>query len=235
MVAVMKHEKRRYTFQEAAVLLGVRTEGIGALVRHGHLHTVDGAERPRIPAEDITGFLAHRDDRKPTIEAATLRSHQAYARSAAVDRRLDRLETLLNLNLPGIDCSEEAMAALLLEASEDSRIARRHAPLPSKLLVWARRLYALGETHLGLFVRMGETDPWRPLIEVAESLLRHQQPGAADVEAVTAAAYLRASLGYFRNTVMVYTRLTNGSGAMRRPFIDEHMALLFPGDNSEAR
>ena len=222
----MHQSKRRYTFSEAAVLLGTDPRAVRALVRSGLLRP-DVGRHPKIPSSDIDGFLAHRDDAPPTAGSASLLAHQAYARSASVEKRLDRLEILLSLDTHGVDSSEEAMAALLLEARDDARIVRTHAPTPRKLLSWAKKLYGLNEHHLGLLAQMGEAEPWAAFTGVGEALLEHA-PGGVSVERETAARYLHASLAYFRNTATLYIRRTRGSGALRRPWLDEQMALLFP-------
>ena len=218
--------KRRYTFTEAAVLLGTEPRAVSALVRNGLLRP-DAGRHPQIPSTDIDGFLAHRDAEPATAESAALLAHQAYARSAAVEKRLDRLETLLSLDTRGVESSEEALAALLLEARDEARIVRTHPPTPAKLLSWAKKLYGLNEHHLGLLARMGETEPWEAFTGVGEALLEHS-PGRVRAEHDTAARYLHASLAYFRNTATLYIRRTRGSGALRRPWLDEQMALLFP-------
>jgi len=220
----VEHTKKRYTISETAKLLGTRREAVSALIKNGLLRTVVGISRPAIAAEDIDALIAHRESGPATVESASLRARAALARAVSLEGRLDALEYLLGLNLPGVECSTRALQLLVRSAQDDIRIAKTHAPKANKIVRWARTLYALNEEHLALLSELGKAESWEHFVDMAEALMRDRSDTSLETE--TARRYLRAALGHFRNTALVYLRRSSGSGSLRRPWLDEHMRFL---------
>lgn len=207
------------TTKEAAKLFGVTERTIRNYVSRGLLKRYPG-ERPKtiyVSLHDLStvaGLMAQGMD----LPAATDSAVRSLALAANLEKRLERLESLLGVDAVYLPTDEESVVAFYQECSD--LLADYTEILSAEVILnWAYRFAAVTEEYLeAVATYTGRSDPWALLLDTAQKLFdsapRRQFRYRKDLE--VAYGYIASARVHLRQVAYFYIRSAYGVRAANK-------------------
>lgn len=163
---------------EAATLLGITVRQFQRLVKQGvikpHPSSKSTLKQRVFRVSDVSAVLEIRS-KGSNPEAAFVEARQAAIEVRLLRKEVERLRTVLGLDMPVLPVDRDALISLLLEC-EDALHAMPSQD-PEALLRWARILHSLTEMHFELVTFYSDQkEPWKPFLNLGRHLLSGYNP-----------------------------------------------------------
>lgn len=221
--------------EETANILGVTAKHLYDVVRQGRLIPVDTGSRLShmwYRGEEVYALLELRT-RRLDLPTAMSTAIQAHALSRSTQSRLDKICTLLGLDVTRLSQHEDAMHALHTKALALAKDMPDEAK-EGFVMEWSATLNAIDESYLRLLEEYTmDVNPWEPYMLIANILfsqLGAQQLTEPDLH--FSYACLSAARRNLRHVAYFYVRTRRGNATAEETFgenVDEDIiALLYP-------